>query len=68
MAQYYKKRPDKAKYRKYGCLVCADYRHGCDGTQPCKYADILDKYKNYNEYDRAARKTIREIFKTMKMS
>lgn len=68
MARYVLKRPGKAIYKKYGCLICADYRHGCNGSQPCLHADVLDKYNSYNEYDRAARKTIREIFKTLKKS
>ena len=61
MARYSLKRPAKAQYRKYGCLICADYRHDCDGTQPCKYAAILDRYDSYAEYDKAAKKILAQL-------
>lgn len=46
---------------KYGCCECLD-RKECEQeyteTQhiKCRYADILDAYNSYKDYDRAAKK------------
>lgn len=38
----------RAKRKKYGCYLCAER---CEPEQPCRYADILDQYASYEDYD-----------------
>ncbi len=46
--------PEIAKKReKYGCLYCTEK---CKVETPCKYADILDRYESYAEYDKEAKR------------
>lgn len=53
---------------KYGCTICAD-KEECEKLYAeeehiiCKYACILDNYKNYAEYDRAAKKAFWKVFR-----
>lgn len=53
---------------KYGCTICAD-KELCEKAYKeeehivCKYASILDAYKNYAEYDRAAKKDFWKVFR-----
>lgn len=41
---------------RYGCTLCADAKN-CTGA--CRYASILDKYRDYAEYDREAERLLR---------
>lgn len=40
--------PIKAKY---GCTLCAD-RKKCKAKGPCEYADSLDEYDSYADYEK----------------
>nr|DAF68552.1 MAG TPA: Putative acetylornithine deacetylase [Caudoviricetes sp.] len=46
------------KQRKYGCTLCIEK---CAEDAPCKYAEILDKYTNYEAYDKEAKKLFESL-------
>lgn len=50
--------PSVVKQIKYGCSLCVEK---CALDSPCKYADILDNYPDYNAYDKEAKKLFESL-------
>lgn len=46
------------RQKKYGCSLCIDK---CVEGAPCKYAEILDKYADYEAYDEEAKKLFESL-------
>ena len=47
--------------KKYGCFYCAD-RKECNHNEPCRYAEVLDQYKSYADYDAAISKRFVDLW------
>ena len=59
-------RKSQKKTDKYGCSLCADKRD-CREEDRCRYADILDGFDNYEEYDKLAQENVEALFERIHM-